>query len=138
MRNHTFKAPAFQPASIDYRSRTSVYPSRRMKQSAFALLLLVTAFGSLVHAADPQPYRVNFASVGDGDMDSTIKATSDLQSLRGTAPVSPFGLIARARSDLDRLKTVLESYGYYQSSISIKINGMLVSDPGLGETLRDL
>jgi translocation and assembly module TamA len=109
-----------------------------MKQSAFALLLVITAFGSLVHAADPQSYRVNFASVGDSDMDSTIKATSDLQSLRGTAPVSPFGLIARARSDLERLKTVLESYGYYQGSISIKINGMLVSDSGLGEKLRDL
>jgi translocation and assembly module TamA len=109
-----------------------------MKHSAIALLLVLAAFGSLAHAADPQPYRVSFASVGDNDMDATIKATSDLQSLRGTAPVSPFGLIARARSDLDRLKTVLESFGYYQGSISIRINGMLISDSGLGEKLRDL
>jgi translocation and assembly module TamA len=109
-----------------------------MKYSAIALLLVLAALGSLAHAADPQSYRVNFASVGDSDMDATIKATSDLQSLRGTAPVSPFGLIARARSDLDRLKTVVESFGYYQSSIAIKINGMTLTDPALGETLRDL
>src|SRR5277367_6102143 len=117
---------------------TSVYPSRRMRQSAFALLLVVMVFGSLAHAADPQPYRVNIASVGDDDIDATLKATSDLQSLRGTAPVSPFGLIARARSDVDRLKTVLESFGYYQSSVAIQINGMLVGSPDLGDALQAL
>src|ERR1700716_1178055 len=73
----------------------SVYPSMRMIQTALVLLLAVTAFGSLAHAADPQPYRVEIASAGDGVMDATLKATSDLQSLRRTAPVSPFGLIAR-------------------------------------------
>ncbi len=109
-----------------------------MKQSALALLVVLTAFGKFAQAADPTPYKVNFASVGNGDMDTTIKATSDLQFLRGTAPVSPYGLIARARSDIDRLKTVLDSYGYYQGSVSIKINGTAISDPGLGETLRDL
>ena len=37
--------------------------------------------------------------------------------------MSPFGLIARARGDVDRLKTVLESFGYYDSSVAITING---------------
>src|ERR1700675_915483 len=109
-----------------------------MTQRVFALLLAVTAFGSLAHAADPQPYRVEIASAGDGVMDATLKATSDLQSLRRTAPVSPFGLIARARSDVDRLKTTLESFGYYQSSVAIKINGMMVTNPGLGDALSAL
>lgn len=71
-------------------------------------------------------------------MDATLQATSDLQSLRASAPVSPFGLIARARSDADRLKTVLESYGYYQSSVAIKINGTSLNDAGLGEMLSAL
>src|SRR6202043_2258137 len=96
------------------------------------------ACGSLAHAADPQLYRVAIASVGDGNIDATLKATSDLQSLRGTAPVSPFGLIARARSDVDRLKTALESFGYYESTATIKINGMLASNPGLGDILTAL
>src|SRR5271155_3547839 len=108
-----------------------------MTQTAFALLLAV-AFASLAQAADPQPYRVDMASVGDRNMDATLKSTSDLQSLRGTAPVSPFGLIARARSDVDRLTTALESYGYYQCAVAIKINGMLISNPGLGDVLGAL
>jgi translocation and assembly module TamA len=109
-----------------------------MTQTAIALLLAVTAFGSLAHAADPQPYRVEIASVGNSDIDAALKATSDLISLRGTAPVSPFGLIARARSDVDRLTTALESFGYYQCSVAIKINGTLVNNPGLGDILAAL
>jgi translocation and assembly module TamA len=109
-----------------------------MSHTVFALLIAVTALCSVARAADPQPYKVEIASVGNRDMDATLKAASDLQSLRGTAPVSPFGLIARARSDVDRLKTALESYGYYQSSISIRINDLLVSNPGLGDALLAL
>ena len=71
-------------------------------------------------------------------MDATIKATSDLLLLRSAAPVSPFGLIARGRSDIDRLKTAIESFGYYQSTVVIKINGMLVSNASLGDVLTAL
>src|SRR5882672_97398 len=109
-----------------------------MTQRVFALLFAVAAFGSLAQAADPQPYRVEIASVGNGDMDTTLKATSDLQSLRGAAPVSPFGLIARARSDVDRLTTALEGFGYYQCRVAVKINDMMVSNQGLGEALSAL
>jgi translocation and assembly module TamA len=99
------------------------------------LVLVCLLFSTLVFGADPQPYKVEFASLGDDDMDSTLKATSDLQSLRTSAAVSPFGLIARARSDQDRLKTVLESFGYYESRVEVKVNGLPLSDPGLGEAL---
>src|SRR5229473_2172695 len=119
------------------RSRT-VYPSQRMTQRVFAFLIAVAALGSPAHAADPQPYRVEIASVGNGDMDATLKFTSDLLSLRRTAPVSPFGLIARARSDVDRLTTALEGFGYYQCRVAVKINDMMVSNPGLGEALSTL
>ncbi len=70
--------------------------------------------------------------MGNDDIDQTLKATSDLLSLRTSAPVSPFGLIARARSDTDRLKTALESFGYYESHVTININGLLLTDPSLG------
>ncbi len=109
-----------------------------MIHTRVATLLAVLVLASLAHAADPQPYRVEFTPVGDGDIDETLKATSDLQSLRKTAPVSPFGLIARARSDVDRLKTALESFGYYESAVTIKINDMAVTNPGLADALNAL
>ena len=71
-------------------------------------------------------------------MDSTLRGTSDLISLRTSAPVGPYGLIARARGDIDRLKTVLESYGYYESKVTIKIDGLALNDPSLGDHLTAL
>ena len=88
-------------------------------------------------AADPQTYKVDMASTGDSDMNATLKATSDLITLRTSAPVGPFGLIGRARSDLGRLKTVLESYGYYQSYVAITIDGLPIDDPTLGDKLSN-
>ncbi len=78
------------------------------------------------------------ASSGDGEMDATLKATSELQSLRGSAPVSPFGLVARARGDIDRLRTVLESFGFYQSTVAITINGLALDAAKLGDALSAL
>lgn len=86
-------------------------------------------------AADPQPYKVDIASTGDSDLNATLKATSELLTLRTSAPVGPFGLIGRARGDLERLKTVLESFGFYQSYVAITIDGLPLDDPGLGEEL---
>ena len=102
------------------------------------VLILLVGMISLARAADPQPYRVELASTGNGALDSTLKATSQLAALRTSAPVDPFGLIARARGDIDRLKTVLESSGYYQSSVSITINGLPLDAPQLGDTLSAL
>ena len=105
------------------------------------IFVLVAAAAALIpaaRAADPQTYKVELASTGDGAMDSTLHATSDLVSLRTSAPVSPYGLIARARSDIDRLKTVLESYGYYQSSVSVQIDAAALNAPGLADQLMAL
>jgi translocation and assembly module TamA len=102
------------------------------------VLVLATASSYMAapaHAADPQPYKVELGSTGNSDMNATLKATSDLVTLRSSAPVGPFGLIGRARSDLDRLKTVLESYGFYQSYVAITIDGLPLDDPTLGEEL---
>jgi translocation and assembly module TamA len=89
-------------------------------------------------AADPQAYKVTLVSVGNGEIDQTLKSTSDLLALRTSAPVSPFGLIARGRSDTDRLKTALESFGYYESQVIIDINGLKLNDPSLGDALNAL
>jgi translocation and assembly module TamA len=100
--------------------------------------ILLLAMASLARAADPQPYSVDLAPTGRGALDSTLKATSQLVELRASAPVDPFGLIARARGDVDRLKTVLESFGYYQSSVAVTINGLGLDEPQLGDTLSGL
>jgi translocation and assembly module TamA len=99
------------------------------------LLIAVLLYGACAHAADPQPYKVDMASTGDSSLNPTLKATSELETLRKSAPVGPFGLIGRARGDLERLKTVLESFGYYQSYVEIRIDGLPLDDPGLGEEL---
>jgi translocation and assembly module TamA len=104
-----------------------------------ALLLLLTYLHiGVVHAADPQPYRVELTATGNAELDSTLKATSQLETLRASVPVSPFGLLARARGDLDRLKTAVEGFGYYQSSVAILINGQALDEQGLGDTLTAL
>ena len=100
------------------------------------LLMAALLYGiSSAYAADPQSYKVDMASTGDGALNSTLKATSELETLRKTAPVSPYGLVGRARADLERLKTVLESFGFYQSYVEIRIDGLPLDDPGLGEEL---
>src|SRR5882757_10329501 len=110
-----------------------------MKSTVAQVLLLCALFACCAaRAADPQAYKVDLAPVGNDDIDQTLKATSDLLALRSSAPVSPFGLIARARSDTDRLKTALESFGYYESHVIININGLLLTDPGLGDALTAL
>jgi translocation and assembly module TamA len=106
---------------------------------ACALVLAFSAFfPPLTLAADPQAYRVQFVSTGHSALDSTIKATSQLQTLRASAPVNPYGLIARARGDVDRLNTVLESFGYYEGSVKITIEGLTLDAPNLGDTLTAL
>jgi translocation and assembly module TamA len=103
-------------------------------------VLIAMTLGTMLtaRAADPQSYRVDLDSTGDGAMDATLRATSELLSLRDSAPVSPFGLIARARGEVERLKTVVESYGYYQSNVTIAIEGKGLNSPGLAEALMAL
>jgi translocation and assembly module TamA len=102
------------------------------------LIVVAVCANPRAHAADPQSYRVDIASTGDASMDSTLRAASELVSLRDTAPVSPFGLIARARGEVDRLKTVLESYGYYQSAVTIKVDGLALNGGGVVDALTAL
>jgi translocation and assembly module TamA len=105
----------------------------------FVILLACGVLGvQCAHAADPQPYKIDWTSSRDKAIDSTMKLTSQLETLRETAPVDPFGLIARARGDIGRLQTVLQSFGYYDGSVTIKINGMGLDSEELGNVLSAL
>src|SRR5947207_2102392 len=104
-----------------------------LRAGAWGLVILLGS--SAVWGADPQPYRVEMGSTKDSGLNETLKGTSELLTLRKSAPVGPFGLIGRARGDLDRLKAVLESFGYYQSNVSITIDALPLDDPTLGDEL---
>ena len=103
-------------------------------------LILITALliAPGVRAADPQPYTVNFDATGHSALDAALKATSQLESLRTTAPAGPFALVGRAGADYERLRTVLESFGYYESRLSITIAGRALDDSGLPAVLEAL
>ncbi|HEV2268747.1 MAG TPA: BamA/TamA family outer membrane protein [Steroidobacteraceae bacterium] len=90
------------------------------------------------HAANPQSYKVDWVASGDKAIDATMKLTSQLETLRRTAPVDPFGLIARARGDVTRLQTVLQSFGYYDGAITITIDGMGLDNGALADALAAL
>ena len=106
-----------------------------------ALLLCALILGSPVPrawAADPQPYTVAMSGVGDAELDAVLVASSQLFGLRESSPVSPFALIQRARSDIARLQIALDSRGYYQNQVSITINGLALTDPGLPAALDQI
>jgi len=110
---------------------------RRFRQFQTASGFLLLLCGSLAWSADPQKYRVQFGDTRDSDLNTMLQGTSELSNLRKSAPVGPFGLIGRAQSDTGRLKTVLESFGYYQGSVSITIDSLPLNDPKLGEELTN-
>jgi len=87
-------------------------------------------------AADPQPYTVTFAKTGNSALDAALSGSSNLVSLRQTAPVGPFALVARARDDQGRFMTALQSFGYFQGRVEIRIQGHPIDDPALVNLLE--
>jgi len=86
-------------------------------------------------AADPQPYTVNIEPTGLEELDDLLPDSLLLVALREVAPVPPFGLIARARGDVLRVTTALNSFGFYQPHVAIKIAGRDLNDLDLLELL---
>lgn len=106
----------------------------------FKLLLCATLLltAGVARSADPQPYVVRFAPTGNTALNATLRASSQLESLRTNAPVGPFALIDRAGQDAERLVTVLGSFGYYRPTVTITINGQALNEPGLPDLITAL
>lgn len=98
-----------------------------------ALALLLSA--GAVRAADPLPYDVVLTPSGDAALDAAAHDSATLIGLHDSAPVGPFALIGRARTDRDRLRTVLDSFGYYKGTVTLHIAGRDLDDPGLADAL---
>jgi translocation and assembly module TamA len=88
--------------------------------------------------ADPQPYTVKFDSTGDKSLDAAIKSSSQLESLRKTAPAGPLALIGRARADVTRMETACDSFGFYDRRVGVTLNNLALDDPTLAGTLESL
>ena len=103
-----------------------------------ALIILLAApalVGPATHAADPQPYTVSIEKTGNAALDKALSDSSTLVSLRESAPVGPFALIARAQQDVGRFETALHSFGYYKGKVDLKIAGRPLNDPNLPDLL---
>jgi translocation and assembly module TamA len=101
---------------------------------AAAMLLALAA----ARAADPQSYTVSFAKTGNHDLDAALEAASQLESLRASGAIAPFALVGRAQEDVERLRTVLDGFGYYQGKVKITIDGQPLDDPGLPDAIESL
>jgi translocation and assembly module TamA len=119
-------APVIEPMN-----RPPSAPWHRLAYAALCLLLPAPA----AWAADPLPYTVSLAKTGQGPLDAALAGSLQLESLRTKAPAGPFAVLARARADLPRLQTALESFGYYQAQIGITVAGRTLDDPSLPDML---
>lgn len=122
-----------------------VYPTRLpalcVKRAALCAALScagVLGFAAAALAADPQPYTVDIADTGQAGLDQALADSALLVTLREQAPAGPFALVARARGDVERLRTALDSYGFYQGAIRIEIAGRGIDDPDLPGVLEAL
>lgn len=93
---------------------------------------------SALWAADPQPYTVSIDSTGNSALDAALAASSQLESLRKSAPAGPFALVGRTQQDLERLQVVLESFGYYQRAVTGTIDDRPIDDPTLPDIITAL
>ncbi|HVV26511.1 MAG TPA: BamA/TamA family outer membrane protein [Rhizomicrobium sp.] len=109
---------------------------RRIPPGFLAAVFLVIA--EPVRAADPLPYTVDISGIDGSDVDAAVRASSQLVTLARTAPVPPFALITRVREDIPRIQTALDSFGYYQNSVSVTVMGLGSEDPALPSRLDAL
>ncbi len=107
----------------------------RPLQRLAVLAMCAALLGPIAHAADPQPYDVSIASTGDKTIDAALKDSSSLVSLQKSAPVGPFALVTRAQDDSGRLATALHSFGYYDATVTVRVDGHALDDPGLPDEL---
>lgn len=78
---------------------------------------------------EPQNYQVEFSLSGENeDLESVLKAASNLWSDREEPTSGAAGLIAKARADYRRLLAALYGEGHYGGTISIRIDGREAAD----------
>jgi translocation and assembly module TamA len=103
---------------------------------ALLILLQLCLAKDGAFGADPQPYTVTLKPTRNNALDQALHDASQLVSLRENAPVGPFALVTRARDDVARFQSVLNSFGDYKGRVSTSIAGRQLDDPGLLDLLE--
>ena len=83
-------------------------------------------------------YDVTIAPTGDDTVDAATSNAASLVQLREQGAISPAAMVARARTDEDRLSGALHSLGHYAGVIHISLGGRAVDDPKLLDVLEAL
>ena len=118
--------------------RIAILNSFLRSGARWILVLVLMGAASPARAADPQPYTLAIGKSGNAELDAALKGSSQLAALREIAPVGPFAMVIRARDDVPRLETALQSFGYYEGKASIRILGHDLDDPSLPQALAAL
>lgn len=106
----------------------------RRRLARFPWLALALS-GSLA-AAELQPYTVRIAATGDSGRDRVLRDVSVLLQLQDADPVSPMALLARARSDRERMYAVLRSEGFFDGKVVLRADGHDIDDPGAAAAIE--
>lgn len=104
---------------------------KRLDWTAGACIIAIGVYALPAIGADPQPYQVELKKTGNALLDQALSDSSSLITLRETAAVGPFALVARAQRDVTRFSAALDSFGYYQAKIQIRIASRPLEDPEL-------
>jgi translocation and assembly module TamA len=106
-----------------------------MRRKKYLLAGLCIVLGPAAFATETVNYTVTFQPSGDARLDTLLKQTSSLVSLRKGIPAAPFALIGRAQADTEQFAVVLHSLGYDAGTVTVTIDGMALNDPALFDHL---
>lgn len=137
IRNHTgeSQSDSGHGARVTSGGMNAAKPRRGYLLGRWLVLVVCAGAASSGRAADPVPYAVTIQPTQEVALDQAIHDSALLLQLRDTAPVGPFALVFRARDDAARFTTALRSFGYYDGTATVTIDGHRLDDPALPDLL---
>jgi translocation and assembly module TamA len=127
------------------RKRQAMLRISRAVGIMLAFVLALSAGQARAQATPGVPYTVDITGEPSGDVSDLIERASQLLALRDRPPPSLAALGRRVRDDEDRIRAILESEGYYDGTVSSRIEEkgdattvIVALEAGTRYTLREL
>ncbi len=102
----------------------------------FCLFALLLGMGSPAFAqtgedlaTSPVPYRTDFRGLDKEDLLTAVEGVSRLKSLQEEPPAGEAALNNRAEGDLERIRDLLRSEGYYAASVTFLVERSTTETP---------